>query len=441
VGKSRKKRKSVCIVGSDDYNMELIRRSVGADQWDLKSVLAWQDVQPSTGRIEFIDLYRQAKKIIDNHPEPPDAIIGYLDFPVTSLASLLNRKYGLIGASPEAVARCEHKYWMRLCQSRVMPDETPQFAATNPFSPEEASRVVPDFPFWLKPVKSHSSVLGFLVRDRGDLEAALHACRKKIHYFGEPFNEFLERLDDTSEIDGIDGNFAIAESLISTSRQFTLEGYVYRGDVTVYGAVDSHRGGVYSSSFSRYQYPAQLPDKVVKRSTRQVGKLLGIMKYDNAPFNVEFFWDPGTDDLHLLEINPRISKSHAPMFLMVDGASHHKAAIELALGKKPSMPRGKGGDALASKFMLRSFEADGIVRRVPSRQELEELSRILPAMEANILVQPNIRLSSLFYQDSYSYELAEVFLGGRDEEMIEDAYNRCCDSLEFRIQPMPQISP
>ena len=27
--------------------------------------------------------------------------------------------------------------------------------------------------------------------------------------------------------------------------------------------------------------------------------------------------------------------------------------------------------------------------------------------------------------------------GGNDEEMIEDAYSRCIDSLEFRIKPMP----
>ncbi|MFU8832998.1 MAG: ATP-grasp domain-containing protein, partial [Wenzhouxiangella sp.] len=308
----------------------------------------------------------------------------------------------------------------------------------NPFSPDDAIKVVPDFPFWIKPVKGHSSVLGYLVRDTSDLETALRACRQKIHYFGQPFNEFLDRLEDTSEIDGVDGNFAIAEALISAPRQFTLEGYVYRGDASVYGAVDSMRGGIYSSCFSRYQYPAQLPDKLVKRATGLISKLLSVMKYDNAPFNVEFFWNPGTDELHLLEINPRISKSHAPMFLMVDGASHHKVAIDLALGKKPSMPRRKGEDAVASKFMLRSFEADGIVRRVPSQEEMEQLSRILPDMEANILVDANTRLSSLFYQDSYSYELAEVFLGGRDEGMIEDAYNRCCDSLEFHIQPMPQ---
>ena len=36
-----------------------------------------------------------------------------------------------------------------------------------------------------------------------------------------------------------------------------------------------------------------------------------------------------------------------------------------------------------------------------------------------------------------SRELAEIFLGGNDEEMIEDAYSRCIDSLEFRIKPMP----
>ena len=48
------------------------------------------------------------------------------------------------------------------------------------------------------------------------------------------------------------------------------------------------------------------------------------------------------------------------------------------------------------------------------------------------------RLSTLFYQDSYSFELADVFLGGRDPQMINDAYARCCDSLQFHIQPIPR---
>lgn len=432
--------KTIFVVGSDDYNLNLIKRAPGTEKWNLVSALHWEDVQPPSGRIDFNALYRKARHIIEDYGKRPDAIIGYLDFPVSSLVSLLNRKYQLPGATPEAVACCEHKYWMRLVQSRCLPNRTPRFTAINPFKPDAALRDMPPFPFWLKPVKGHSSVLGFLVRDKSDLENALHAFRQKIHFFGEPFNDFLGHLDDITEINGTDGNFAIAESLISGPRQFTLEAYMWEGEMTVYGAIDSVRSGMYSSSFSMYRYPAQLPDAVVKEAGKLAAKLLTEIGFDNSAFNVEFFWDPTSDALNLLEINPRISKSHGPLFHMVDGATHHKLAIDLALGNKPELPQGKGDAALASKFMLRSFEADGVVRRVPSQEELETLRHILPDMEANILVEENTQLSSLFYQDSYSFELAEIFLGGCSKQMIDDIYVRCCDSLEFHIQPMPKRS-
>lgn len=432
--------KTVCVVGSDEDNLDLIRRLPGAETWKVVPVLAWSDVQPAHARIDFEELYAKAHKIIDAQAEPPDAIIGYLDFPVTSLVALLQRDYGLPGASPEAVAKCEHKYWMRLYQKRVFPKETPKFKAINPFARDEARKQVPPYPFWLKPVKGHSSVLGFMVERPSQLSEALHACRQKIHLFGEPFNHFLKHVGDRHEIKGVDGNFAIVESIISARHQFTLEGYVWKGKTTVYGAVDSLRQGHYGTSLSCYRYPAKLPEAVVERATGIAAKVLDAIGYDNAPFNVEFFWDPDSDALNLLEINPRISKSHSPLFAMVDGASHHKVAIDLALGRKPEMPHRKGKDAVAGKFMLRSFEADGVVKRVPHADEIADLVRILPDIDVNVLVSAGQKLSDLAYQDSYSYELADVFLGGEDEEMLIDAYARCLDSLNIYIKPLPPTS-
>lgn len=433
-------KKKIFVVGADDYNISLIEKIPGAENWQLIRTLENADVQPASGRIDFDELYGRARSIIDEHGGKPDAIIGYLDFPVTSLVALLRRDYDMPGASPEAVAKCEHKYWMRLKQKELFPEETPHFEAVNPFEPDRTRRKVPDFPFWLKPVKGHSSVLGFMVEDEDDLDEALHECRQKIHLIGEPFNAFLDQLEDRSDIDGIDGNFAVAEALISAKRQFTLEGYVWQGETKIYGAVESLREGKHASSFSRYQYPADLPGEIVERAGKIAGQMMDKLGYDGSPFNVEFFYDPGSGALHLLEINARISKSHSPLFHMVDGASHHKVAIELSMGREPDMPKGKGKDAIAGKFMLRSFEADGIVKRVPTAEEIKELKRILPDIDANILVHKNERLSDMFYQDSYSYELADVFLGGHDEDMLEDAYHRVLDSLEIHIKPLPEMT-
>ncbi len=435
--KRRHREPTIFVVGSTAHYNDMVRALPGAGSWNILSALEWPDVQPPSGRIDFDDLYSRARAIIDSHG-PPDAIVGHLDFPVTSLVSLLNKAYGLPGASPEAVARCEHKYWLRLEQAKVMPDRTPEARPVNPFDPDRARATVPAYPFWLKPVKAHSSTLGFLIENDSDLDRALHRLRQKIHFFGEPFNRFLAHIGDTGELGGVDGNYAVAESIISARHQFTMEGYVHRGQTRIYGVVDSLRTGSHASSLTRYQYPADIPEAVVAQATDITARILTRIGYDNAPFNVEFFWDPDSDALNLLEVNPRISKSHAPLFRMVDGASHHKVAIDLSMGREPDMPKGRGKDRLAAKFMLRSYEADGIVKRVPTPEEIAALARILPDIEAKTLVQKDTRLSDLFYEESYSYELAEVFLGGNTSEMIEDAYLRCLDSLEIHIKPMPE---
>jgi len=431
---------TIIVIGSDEYNLALIRELPGMESAKIQPVLHHDDVQPAHGRIDFDDLYQRAKAGIEEAGGKPDAIIGDLDFPVSSLVSLLCRDFDIPYAKPEAIALCEHKWWMREQQRAAMPDQTPEVRALNPFEPEQARKDAPDFPFWLKPVKGHSSVLGFMIRDASDLDKALHACRQKIHLMGEPFNQFLAHLESDFAPDSVDGNYLVAEEIISAPRQFTLEGYVFNGETTIYGGVDSVRGGALNSSFSRFQYPAELPETVVKKATEQASTFLRRIGFDSAPFNVEFFWDPETDVLNLLEINPRISKSHAPQFRMVDGHSHHKVPIDLCRGREPDMPQGKGKDAIAAKFIVRSFEADGIVERVPSKDEIAALDRILPDIDTKIHVEKGLQLSSLFYQESYSYELADLFLGGESEQMIEDAFARCVDSLHFHIKPLPLAS-
>lgn len=428
----------IAVIGADDYNMGLIEAIPGYEDYEILPVLSWEDMQPPHGRIDFEDLYQRARNIIDDHPGDPVAVVGHLDFPVTSIVSLLTKHYGLTGASPEAVAKCEHKYWMRVEQKEALPDRTPDVRAVNPFDPDGAKKDALPYPFWLKPVKGHSSVLGFMIEDEGDLDDALHECRQKIHLIGEPFNKFLSRLEDRGVAETVDGNFAIAEALISASRQFTLEGYVYQGETVIYGAVDSIRGGEHQSSFSRYQYPGDIPEDVIEQGRKIAHDFLSHIGYDNAPFNVEYFWNPEDRTLNLLEINPRISKSHSPLFRMVDGCCHQKVAIDLALGREPKMPKGEGKDDVAAKFMFRSFEADGIVKRVPSDQEIGDLKRILPDIDTNILVEKDVQLSTLFFQESYSYELADVFLGGNSVQMIEDSYHRCLDSLPIYIKPLPE---
>jgi biotin carboxylase len=430
---------TICVIGTDDFTFRMVQELAAARDWRVHPVMSALDVLPRADGIDFDAALDRARRSIDDLDTPPDALIGHLDFPVTAMVALLNRERGLRGATPKAVARLENKYWLRQTQAEVFPDRTPACVPLNPFDPEAARRDAPPYPFWLKPVKAHSSVLGMRVCDEGDLEAGLHACRLSIHRHGEAFNAFLRHVEDPGDVDeAVDGNFAVAEELIAAPRLFTIEGYVRDGETVAHGVIDSIRGGASGTSLVCYRYPGEVPDATVETAREIAAGMLEAVGFDDGPFNVEFFHDPETGALHLLEINPRISKSHSPLMKMVDGASHHLQAIQIALGEAPDPPARAGPQPMAAKFMLRSGEADGIVRRVPGEAEIRELQRLLPALETQILVEPGQRLSDLPDQDSYSYELADLFIGGSDREVIEDAYARCLDSLEFAIKPLPE---
>jgi hypothetical protein len=101
------------------------------------------------------------------------------------------------------------------------------------------------------------------------------------------------------------------------------------------------------------------------------------------------------------------------------------------------MPSGEGNDEIAAKFMWRSLEADGIVKRVPESDEIAELKRLMPDLELEILVEKEERLSDMFYQDSYTYELAVIFLGAHTEQVLEDSYRMCISSLPIHLKPLP----
>lgn len=90
--------------------------------------------------------------------------------------------------------------------------------------------------------------------------------------------------------------------------------------------------------------------------------------YDNAAFNIEYFWDGVRDKLWLLGINTRVWQSHSDIFEKVDGVSDRQVPIDLALGHEPAVPHREGKFPIAGKFFRRVFHGDARVERVPSRE-------------------------------------------------------------------------
>ncbi|TDC98481.1 ATP-grasp domain-containing protein [Actinomadura sp. 7K507] len=381
------------------------------------------------GEIDFDRLVTAAETQLDAFDGRIDAIIGFWDFPVTMMVPVLCERYGLRSPSLESIVKCEHKYWSRLEQREVI-DEHPAFGLVDL---DDGARPPPGvrYPMWLKPVKSTSSALAFLVRDPGELEGAVAEIRAGIEHIGKPFEDVLARLDLPPEIAEIGGTACMAEEAIE-GVQATVEGCSFGGEAHVYGVIDSidYPG---QSSFLRYQYPSSLPAEVIERMTAVTARVIEHIGLDSTTFNVEFFWDRDHNAINLLEINPRHSQSHAPLFEYVDGVPNHQAMVRLALGLDPELrPPGGGEHNVAAKWFMRRF-TDGLVRRVPSAEEIAAVEREMPGTIVKIAASAGERLSDLPMQDSYSYELGRVFMGAADEAELQARYDRCLAMLPFEF--------
>lgn len=428
------------LLGIDDFNRPELASIRGVDTIGIHSLLTIDEVvRPRDGALDFERMRQDAEARLAVFDGSVDGIAAFWDFPSSALAGVLRNAHGLPGPSDEAVCRCEHKWWSRLEQTAVVPELTPPFAVFDPSADDPLADLDLDFPMWVKPVKAHSSHLGFKVRNAGELRSHLPEIRERIGLFGDPFDQYLTHVDLPEEVAPVGGRWCIAEGIISAGRQCTLEGYVHRGETVIYGVVDSIRSGRHRSCFSRYQYPSSLPSRVRARMAEAAAKVMRRFDYDEAPFNMEFYWNPRDDGIRLLEVNARVSKSHSPLFRMVDGASNQQVMADLALGREPDMPHREGAFKVAAKFMVRVF-GDGVVRRTPGPEDVARAQEVAPEARIHPHVAPDMPLRHLHYQDSYSFELADVFLGADSQAELLEKYDRCMRRLPFEVDPLPEAA-
>ncbi len=418
---------NVLVLGLDEHNERILRNMPDAEQYHFHPLLSLEELFGED--IVLRGLLDKAIRQLEAFEGSVDAIIGFWDFPVSSMVPILCHRFGgLCCASLEAVVKCEHKYWSRLEQQKVI-KEYPRFGLVDPERDTDPPEGV-SYPMWIKPVKSTSSDLAFGVANQQEFQDALAQIRDGISRIGAPFETVLEHLELPPEIAGVGGQVCLAEETIS-GRQLTFEGYRYRGETHTLGVVDSvtHEE---SPSFVRYQYPASVPGRVTERMADISDRVVRQVGLEHTAFNIEFFWDENTDALRVLEVNPRHSQSHAELFAQVDGAPNHLALLRLVLGRDPELPRRRGPYRVAAKWFLRHWN-DGVVRRHPTEREIERVQREIPGVTVEVIAHEGDRLSELIGQDSYSYITAHIYVGAQDEAELTEKYQRCVRVLPFEI--------
>ena len=423
------------IVGLDAFNRRKLEALNAKKEFSFHPLLHIEEVT-SHRDYDLEATLEKANRILKAFPQTIHGIIGYWDFPVSLIIPILSERFGLRSPSLESVLKCEHKYWSRLEQCRVAPEHVPSFQRLDPFNDEAVAAIRVSYPFWIKPVKSFASHLGFRVRNAHELRNAIRTIRGGIMEIGNTFNQFLTHASIPEQVAEVDGNHCVVESLIS-GHQCTLEGFVYQGEVQIYGVVDSFRHANHST-FLRYQYPSILPNGVKARMAEIGKRVIYEIGLDNSAFNMEFFWHRRQNQIWLLEINPRISQSHGDLFEKVDGMPHHRILIDLVLGRRPAWSKSAGEFHYAAKFFLRRFR-DALVTRVPTKEEIREIVSRFPGTLMEVEVHEGMRLSDLEPQDqdSYSYICALIFMGAQNARELVRNYGECQRSLHFAFAELP----
>ena len=421
-------KKQIFVIGLDEFNMKKLQNLPDADRYEFHPALEVSEMR-QIEKYDMNELINLCTKRIEENGKI-DAIVSFYDFPGTTLLPIIAEKYQLPGPSLESIMKCENKFWSRLEQSKVIADHIPVFKAFNPFKEDVYKEIGIIPPYWIKPIKSFRSFLAYQIGGEAMFYEAMEEVKKHIHFISEPFNDLMREYGMPEEFAEME-ELCIAESPIS-GHQCTVEGYVHNGRVVVYGIVDSIREED-RSSFSRYEYPSSLPQEIQFRMADVTCRVIDQVGLDNSPFNIEYFYNQPADEVYLLEINPRISQAHTDIFEKVHGMSHHFIMLSLALGQKPRTMEFNGEFNKAANFMLRTFEA-GKVTKAPTPDEIRILKKFIPGLEVKIRVKDGIHLKDLQGQDSYSFELANIFIGGRDQMELVDKYNQCVDGLSFGIE-------
>lgn len=352
-------------------------------------------------------------------------VTSAVGYPGMSASALITHRLGLPGPDPRAVLTCEHKYYSREVQARLVPEATPRYALVREGeSPSETHGLA--FPLFLKPVKSCMSMHAYQVDDREALRNRLRDAAIP-HAFVAPFNALLRAHTDWA----VDAGGMIVEELLR-GPQVSLEGFVQAGRARVLGILDAVMfPGTHS--FQRFVYPSSLP-AVAQEGMRDVAvRLMEGLGYGDALFNIEMRWDPASGRVGIIEINPKIASQFPDLFEKVDGYSTYTTLMEVALGRAASLRRGCGRWKLAASCVLRVFE-DHMVHRVPGPADVAKVLARFPDARVQILARPGRRLSEDF-QDTASFRYGLVNLGADSESDLLERLEQCRQLLPFEMTP------
>jgi biotin carboxylase len=218
-------------------------------------------------------------------------------------AALVAEKLGLPGATPESILAAQHKLHARRVLQQVLPQANLGFAPLDACYGDPAPEGL-SYPCFVKPVKAAFSVLARRVENRDELQAHTRFGRRElwvIRRLVEPFDRVCrERLPQA----GSAHRMLLEEPVPPDTPQYNLDGWVQDGQVHALGVVDAVMVPG-TQAFMRWEVPSRLPQPVQQQALQVARLFLQAIGYRHGFFNLEFFHDPASGRLSVIECNPR----------------------------------------------------------------------------------------------------------------------------------------
>jgi hypothetical protein len=308
---------------------------------------------PSYLRLANFDLDRFVDSLCARHGEGLGGVVSNHEQFGALAAAMVARRLGLPGTAPEAIVACQHKLYCRQVLERVAPEANlPYFLL-----PCEIGGTPPEgleYPLFVKPIKAAYSVLARRVENRDELARLVDFGPLEawiIRRLVRPFDAIARRLPGIA----VEAHRMIAERPVAAP-QYNLDGYVYRGELRPLGVVDElmYPG---TQAFLRFAYPSRLPADVQARAIDVAHRFLHAVGFEHGFFNMEFFHEPDTGAIRVIEFNPRLASQLADLYHRVDGVDVHAMNLALACGRDPAaLPRATRRDGAAASFVFRVFD-------------------------------------------------------------------------------------
>lgn len=334
-------------------------------------------------------------------------------------AALVAEKLGLPGTPVASLLAAQHKLHARRVLQQVAPEANLRFAELEAEYGDDIPHGLA-YPAFVKPVKAAFSVLARTVDNRAALQAHTRFGAWElwvIRHLVDPFDRLCRvRLPQA----GSAHRMLLEEPVPPHVPQYNLDGWVADGQVHALGVVDAvmYPG---TRAFMRWELPSRLAPAVQARALDVARRFLGAIGFTRGLFNLEFFHDPATDRLSVIECNPRLASQFGDLYRRVHGIDPHAMGVALALGDDPTaLPRIEPTASVAASLVYRAFDPHA-VPPAPSAAQRADFARTFPDALMFSFPKTGAALARDFKWTG-NHHHGFVHLGGRDRaQMLERA--------------------